>query len=147
KPTEKKAEPKKSALEEMLEQALRHNPDIQVAEAKLREAEAELNRTRLLVAQKVVALQANLDAARSNVAVAESRYKRVQELNKGERAVSAEEVMNAAAALQQAKAELAKLESETPYLTGKSPVDPAVTRGLLWLHTMEQTRAKEELAR
>ena len=34
-------------LAEMLAVALKHNPDIRVAEAKLREAEAELNRTRL----------------------------------------------------------------------------------------------------
>src|SRR5436309_9636032 len=50
--SEKKSsvEPTKKApatLEELLAQALKANPDIRVAEAKLREAEAELNRTRL----------------------------------------------------------------------------------------------------
>src|SRR5579883_1482356 len=53
------AKPEKSAvpsLQELLTQALRENPDIRVAEAKLREAEADLNRTRLQVTRKVVAL-------------------------------------------------------------------------------------------
>src|SRR5438046_1023205 len=35
-------------LEQMLTQAAQDNPDIRVAEAKLREADAKLNRTRLL---------------------------------------------------------------------------------------------------
>src|SRR3984957_10391985 len=69
--TEKKPA-KKSLLEEMLEQALRNNPDIKVAEAKLHEAEAELNRTRLAVTQKVATLYAALDAARKGVEVAEA---------------------------------------------------------------------------
>src|SRR5438552_2394915 len=115
---EKKPEPKKSALGELLEQALRNNPDIHVAEAKLREAEAELNRTRLLVAQKVVALHANLEAARATVAVGEARLRRMQDLIKtgvGGR----EDLETATVALQQAKADLAKLEAESPYLTGK----------------------------
>src|SRR5437868_10610793 len=43
-------------LEELLSRALKENPDIRVAETKLREAEAELNRTRLQVTQKVVAV-------------------------------------------------------------------------------------------
>src|SRR5947209_6850608 len=48
------AAPGKSKLEEMLEQALRDNPDLKVAAAKAQEAEAELNRARLAVVQKVV---------------------------------------------------------------------------------------------
>src|SRR5438874_1867865 len=88
-PAKDQKAPAKSKLEEMLEQALLHNPDIRVAEAKLREAEAELNRARLLVTQKVVTLQASLEAARANVAVAETRLKRLRELGG---AVSREEI-------------------------------------------------------
>src|SRR5690348_16019153 len=51
-----KAQPKKSKLEEMLAEALKNNPDIRVAVAKVAEADAELNRTRLQVMQKVVML-------------------------------------------------------------------------------------------
>src|SRR5438132_13243758 len=61
-PTEasKPKQEKPTALDEMLAKALRDNPDIRVAEAKVREGEAELNRVRLQVMQKVVALQHTL---------------------------------------------------------------------------------------
>src|SRR5438477_8495528 len=48
------------SLEELLTRALKDNPDIRVAETKVREAEAELNRIRLQVMQKVVAYQHDL---------------------------------------------------------------------------------------
>src|SRR5205823_10488997 len=51
----KPAQASEPTLEEMLTNALKDNPDIRVAEAKVREAEAELNRTRLQVTQKVLA--------------------------------------------------------------------------------------------
>src|SRR5437588_11514314 len=44
------------SLEEALASALKNNPDIRVAESKVQEAEAELNRSRLQVTQKVVSL-------------------------------------------------------------------------------------------
>src|SRR5215469_3745646 len=56
KAAKQKAPQKKSALEEMLAEALKNNPDIRVAAAKLAEADAELNRTRLQVTQKVASL-------------------------------------------------------------------------------------------
>src|SRR5262249_59137832 len=65
--------PAKSKLEEMLEQALKANPDLRVAAAKVQEAEAELNRTRLEVTRKVVTLYTGLEAARKTVEVAEKR--------------------------------------------------------------------------
>jgi hypothetical protein len=126
--------PAKSKLEEMLERALQYNPDIRVAESKLREAEAELNRARLLVTQKVVTLNASLEAARANVAAAEARVKRAQGARN---VVGPEEIDAALATFQQAKADLAKLEAEAPYITGQPPkeanVDPAMQRGLEWL--------------
>src|SRR3989442_3304097 len=67
------ADKKDLSLEEMLAQALKANPDIRVAESKLREAEAKLNRTRLQVMQKVIAFQHTLEAQRSVVKEAEVR--------------------------------------------------------------------------
>jgi hypothetical protein len=131
--------PQKTKLEEMLEEALQHNPDIRVAESKLREAEAELNRARLLVTQKVVTLNASLEAARAAVTVAEARVKRLQGMRN---VVGPEEIDAALATFQQAKADLAKLEAEAPYITGQPPkdpnVDPAVERGLEWLRKVRQ---------
>jgi hypothetical protein len=137
----KKSEAKKSALEEMLEQALRNNPDIHVAEAKVREAEAEFVRTRLLVTQKVVALTASLDVARKTADEAATRYQKLVELRAKTGSVAAEEVRQAALVMQTAKAEVAKLEAELPYLIGKAPVDSATERGLRWLR--ESARAEQ----
>src|SRR5438270_13980694 len=49
-----KEAPKPPTLEDLLAKAAKDNPDIRVAESKLREAEAELNRARLMATQKVV---------------------------------------------------------------------------------------------
>src|SRR3954451_3668381 len=50
----------KASLEDLLAKALQHSPEVQVAEAKLREAEAQLRQTRLHVAQKIVEMQASM---------------------------------------------------------------------------------------
>src|SRR4051794_33829889 len=56
----KKPEP--GSLEDLLDKALRQNADIRAAEAKVREAEAELNRVRHQVLAKVVSLRNDIDA-------------------------------------------------------------------------------------
>src|SRR5262245_12234086 len=63
----------KSKLEEALVEALRNNPDLRVALAKVNEAEAELHRTRLQVAQKVVNAYRAIELAKSQLAEAERR--------------------------------------------------------------------------
>src|SRR6516164_866853 len=71
-PAQPKAEkPVVPTLEEMLTRALKDNPDVRVAEAKVREAEAELNRTRLQVTQKVIAVHKALEAQKGLVDLAE----------------------------------------------------------------------------
>src|SRR5215831_13067285 len=59
-PAKDKTQSNKSKLEEMLTEALKNNPDLRVAAANVTLAEAELNRTRLQVTQKVIALHAAL---------------------------------------------------------------------------------------
>jgi hypothetical protein len=147
KPAEEK---KPSQLEELIAQALQGNPDVRVAEAKMREAEAELNRTRLQVIQKIVAHQHNTEALESAVRTAEARLvvaeanyqlaeadnKRMAEINrKGGASKSdvdairakaqqaAADIEAAKAALQAAKADHAKAQAELPYLLGKATKD------------------------
>jgi outer membrane protein TolC len=143
-------EKKPSQLEELIAQALRDNPDIRVAEAKTREAEAELNRVRLQVIQKVVAHQhtvetlqggvrvaeASLAAAQAKLKFAEAEFSRTTELKK-QNAISPSDLdasrakvetaranlETAKAALQSAKADLAKAQAELPYLLGKANKD------------------------
>jgi hypothetical protein len=112
------ADKEKLKLGELLDKALKDNPDVRVAEAKVREAEAELNRARLLVAQKVMTFSAALDAARKAAEEAEARMKRINQLRTTNLA-SAEEAKEAETVLARAKAALAKVEAEMPYLIGK----------------------------
>jgi outer membrane protein TolC len=155
-------EKKPSQLEELIAQALRDNPDIRVAEAKTREAEAELNRARLQVIQKVVAHQhtvetleggvkmaeANYALAQAKVKFAETDYKRLTDLRNAVAQAELDQaratveqaranVENAKAALQAAKAELAKARAELPYLLGKASKDDkpsdATRHALEWL--------------
>ncbi len=136
-PAQEKA-PAKSKLEEMLAHALKDNPDIRVAAAKLGEAEAELNRVRLHVMQKVVTLYHTTEMARTDVATAERALARTKQLNK-DRVVSSDEVAAAEAALAAAKAKLAAVEAEVPYITGKQPqtADAAGLRDRLYLSRLQ----------
>ena len=149
-PTQKAAPAEKtpSKLEELIAQALRENPDVRVAEAKLRESEAELNRVRLQAIQKVVSLQNTIEAASAKVDQSQAAYEtyvsqlratevdhaRVQKLAE-RNTVSAQEVRQAQvkreeaavfvgqakAQLQAAKADQAKVQAEMPYLLGRKP--------------------------
>jgi hypothetical protein len=118
-----KPEKTRSKLEELIDEALRNNPDIRVAEAKMREAEAELARTRLVVTQKLVQQQAELEAARKTLEEAEKRYQSVIRMKATmPRAVSLEDERASEVIVQRAKADLAKVEAEAPYLLGRNPV-------------------------
>jgi hypothetical protein len=143
-PAQEKAPPAKSKLEEMLAQALKDNPDIRVAAAKLGEAEAELNRVRLQVMQKVVTLYHSMEMARTDVQTAERTLERVRRLGA---AVSREELDAAEAALAAAKAKLAAVEAEVPYVIGKQPqmaaAESATMRGLLYLRGLQAAGARE----
>jgi hypothetical protein len=159
KPAEEK---KPSALEELIAQALRDNPDVRVGEAKVQEAEAELNRARLQVIQKVVAHQHTAETLTSAVKKAEAAYTVAQtELSRLEEDYAGAQkqttdptvprlvnlrgaieqargkVETAKAALQAAKADLAKTQAELPYLLGKGAKEDkqaeATKRALEWL--------------
>jgi hypothetical protein len=110
--------PAKSALEEALSEALKNNPDLRVASAKLQEAEAELFRARLRVVQNVVAQQRAAEQARAAVKLASQELERMSR-NKG--AIPEVALRRAEAKLAEAKAALAGAESELAYLLGKAP--------------------------
>src|SRR5207245_2516152 len=107
---DKPAEP---TLEEMLNKALKDNPDIRVAESKVREAEAELNRTRLQVTQKVLAFHHTHEAQKATVNVAEEELAGIRKFLQS-KTVSQAEVQQAENRLAQAKAKLAEIDAEMP---------------------------------
>lgn len=113
-----KGKPAEPTLEEMLQKALKDNPDIRVAEAKVREAEAELNRTRLQVTQKVLAFHHSRESQKAIIKVAEEDLQRIQKLE-ASKAVSQEDVKQAQQRLSASKAKLAEIEAEMPYLLGQ----------------------------
>jgi hypothetical protein len=135
------------SLEELLTQALKNNPDLRVADAKVREAEAELNRVRLQVTQKVVTARNAIKSQEAKVAAAANTLRRVQQ-NADKGLTSKEEVQTAELLLAGEKAKLSELEAELPYLIGKSAqeagrdpdVDAHVAAGLRWLASQQERK-------
>jgi hypothetical protein len=111
-----KSPPEKSRLEEMLTEALKNNGDIRVAVAKLAEAEAELNRTRVQVTQQVVTLYHAIDTQKKVVQHSERNAMRLHQTGV---AVPVRERDEASQTLALAKAKLAELEAQMPGLLGK----------------------------
>jgi hypothetical protein len=114
---DKAKDKKPPTVEELLAQALRNNPDIRVAESKLREAEAELHRIQLQVTQKLLANQRETAVAKEMVEEAQAKLGHVKLLLQS-KAISKEEYRAVESALQKAKADLARVEAELPYLLG-----------------------------
>jgi hypothetical protein len=119
-PPKPPSEIKTGEMETLLAKALAHSPDVQVAEAKVREAEAELRRTRLTLLQKVLEARATLETNRVNVLQAERSLLRIGELmRKG--AGSSDEVSRAEGELMRAKAQSAAAEASFNAIIGATP--------------------------
>ena len=117
-PSSPKEAPSKSKLEEMLEKALRDNPDVRLAAAKVTEAEAELSKARLTVVQKVAATYQAVEAQKAAVAAAGAELDEVRK----NPAYVPEAILSAAQQkLIDAKAKLAGLEADLSYLLGRQP--------------------------
>jgi len=122
-------------LAEMITIALENNPDIGVAVSQVREAEAELKRTRLTVVQQVMELEkkwsvqqqliANARANVENAQKQEEYYKSLDKIGHDVRVQVAAAKINGKAAevaLVQAEAELATLQAKVLYLLGRQPI-------------------------
>ena len=129
--------PKKSALEEALDLALKHNPDLRVAASKLALAEAELSKARLQVTQKVAAAYADVEVARATLKEIERQAARFGELRR-KGAISAEEGSKIELQLVEAKAKLAAAERELTHLQGKGSRTEqyGATLGMIHLRTV-----------
>ena len=121
-PNQDSKQPGPSSLEEMLAKALRQNPDILVAEAKARLAEAELYRAQQTVLGKIVILSKELTAAKLILVEAETRLARLtqQRQNPGGRQIVTDEEYGAAQVTKDKYyAEMVHLEAELSVLVGK----------------------------
>jgi len=119
KPAEK-TEPKKQSLEELLALALQHSPEVQVAEAKLKEAEALLRQTKLQIAQRVIEVRNKADEQQQALETADAEWKRIAQMVKSG-VVSTTESAKVQAQVQALKARIAELESSMSALTGRLP--------------------------
>ncbi len=106
------------ALQELLAQALKNNPDVRVAESKVREAEAELYRARVNVLNRVVMQRNEIAAAKFMADEATARYEREVKLSQ-RGAVAERDIRAARAAMMKFRADLATKEAELDLLIGK----------------------------
>jgi hypothetical protein len=149
---EKQAEPKPGSLDALMAEALKNNPDIRVAEAKVRDAQAEFNRTRTKVVSDVTYLHAEIQAAQAMVDYAQRNLDRVSQLRKSN-AVSEQVHDQAIANLQKAKVELALKQAKLPYLLGKQAgataqhIDAAVVKKWLNIAKDKSVKTDEEYLR
>ncbi len=115
---------KQLSLQQMLSIALKHNPDVRAAEAKLQSVEAELDQTRLQVVQQIIAFREKWQKQQSAVHAAEQELDilKARQVAQGIKARSFEPLVQAAItqlALQRKR--LAEIEAELPFLLGKTP--------------------------
>lgn len=112
------------SLDQMLTAALQHNPDVRAARARLLASEAELDRTRLAVLQKIIAYRDRwsvqrgaIVAATEEVAAAQGLMDQVQPDRDQKRV--ARILANARRKLSFEQARLKEVEAELPFLLGR----------------------------
>jgi hypothetical protein len=114
--TAQKKDIKDMSLEELMAQALKNNPDIRLADSKVREAESELYYARAKVLGQLAKLSYELMSARELNKVAQDRLEMERRLG---RAMSTErEMSDAIMTVVRTKQELAKVEGELAALVG-----------------------------
>ena len=134
--------PAPGSLEDTLGKALQNSADIKAAEAKVRDAEAELNRVRQQVLTKATALHADLNLARRMLAVAEQSLA-IQERARQTAQGTLEGLLAAQTMVEKHRGEVEKLEAELKSLRGEFAVhgvrSVAFTPDgrLLWSNTLD----------
>ena len=118
--------PSPASLESMIEQAMHRNPEIRLAEAKLRQAEAELELARLQVVQAITELHAQIGSQKAKLAAAKDHYIRIEKLAEAG-STSSTEVANARVAMVEIEFTMVKLESTARLLVGEG-VPPSADR-------------------
>ena len=133
---------KKSSLEEALDQALKNNPDLRVAEAKLSLAAAELSRARLQVTHSIAAMSMKIDVQEKMVAETEEQMTHSRDLfRKG--AANRADVAKAETAATLAKGQLAVLRHEFAAMQGKGEAE---AKARIWLERISPQREQGLLA-
>src|ERR1044072_3331470 len=117
------------SLESLIAEALKNNPDVRVAESRIKESEAMLNRGRMQVVVELSTLYAEIQVAEAMVAEAKARHEAAKRLV-DVKAMSAEEDGAGQLTLGKVKADLAVKQPKLPFLLGR-PVAGQPTTGSL----------------
>lgn len=112
-----KPQTNESTVEDSLASAVKRNADILAAEAKVRQAEAELRRIKMTVMNDIVTTRMKLDAARNRVEIAEQELAYLSKARK-QGVTSETEFRRSEAQLRQVKTEVAEIEAVMNTLTG-----------------------------
>lgn len=110
-----------ATLEQAIAQALVNHPDMRLAEAELRVAEAKLAQARMIVSQKVTEDFHRMEKERAAVSLATANWQRIEQLQK-QNMVSKQETDEARHQLAQTKARLAITESAWKQVMKSTPV-------------------------
>jgi hypothetical protein len=111
------------ALEEAMEKALKQNADILFAEAKVREAEAELNRVQQQVLGKLVVATVELNVAETFLLEVVKRMERLISLRQSGKGIISElELDEAQIGVTKYKGEVTRKQAELDLLIGKLPM-------------------------
>jgi len=105
-------------LEDAVEQAMRGNPDVLLAESVVQQARAELNAVKLGVARDLTQLYAARRGAQEGRRIAAERISRLEVLVEDGR-VSSVELQDAIAGLGEADARVTEIEAQIRYLVGQ----------------------------
>ncbi len=116
-----KARAEKIALEKQIAEALKNNPDIRLAESKVRDAEAELQRMRMKVLSDVTLAHIETQAAQAAVDQEAAAYLDLQRQYEAGKS-SKPELEHARQLVAKNKAALAVLQAKLPYLLGRATV-------------------------
>jgi hypothetical protein len=115
------AKPAPGSLEDTLEKALRNSADIKAAEAKVRDAEAQLSQVRQQVLLRATSLHTDLNQAKRMVTVLDAALREQMRLYET-KLVSREAIVAAEVAIEKQKGEVEKLEAELKSLRGEFAV-------------------------
>ncbi len=134
-------------LEQLIVEAFKNNPDIRVAETKLRLAEAEAARARLKLISEIAGLQADIETAQAVAEEGKKRYDRAKLLFE-KKVIPLEDFEAAFATYVKLKADLASHQTKLPYLLGRNTAggDSASLRIYdIYRSTLEQKNATAAL--
>jgi len=106
-----------SSLEEMISTALRSNPEVLFAQAKVRQSEAELNETRLRVTREVARIHGQREQQERVMTTLRKEHDRIREMFKNG-VISDSEVAKITIELAEAGARLSEIEADARYLLG-----------------------------